>query len=528
LLSETFVRRVEQVFKTAVTACALAAVAACAFVIFKRIAYPYGLEWCESLMLHAVGRVLEGQNLYVKPSVEYASIEYTPLYVYASAAASLLTGPGFLPLRLVSLGATLAVIALIYLFVRKETGNRWFALIAIGLFAALYGHVQGWFDLARIDMLFLAFLAGAVYVLRFHPEGCWSAVTAGFLFFLSWFTKQSVSFMILPLLAYLMLIRPRQALTTIAVFGGSIAAAVLAYNFWTGGWFWFYTFELLTQQKLTPEHWLGFWKKDVFGSTAILVAASVVSGFRGPRSDKGRFFCLFLLAGLLAGCWMSRLHWGSGINSLLPVYVFCIIGFVVWSHEVLKQSAGLSPNRSLPCLVLVFSLLLGQFYSLRYHCNTYIPTEHARRQGNALVDLIASIEGDVFMPAETSLPYFAGKPQYADHVLMLDLFQGTDTAKINELHDQLRQTFQSGRISAIIMTNERPYIALFKDYYVKLQCGLIESAAYQIYVKKEIEPTLGKRLSAVLPIKFDQRREKLHEQSGQANPPEQDFQSSVE
>ena len=43
--------------------------------------------------------------LYTPPTLAYVSYTYTPFYAWVSAAVAEVTGVGFLPLRLVSLGS---------------------------------------------------------------------------------------------------------------------------------------------------------------------------------------------------------------------------------------------------------------------------------------------------------------------------------------------------------------------------------------------------------------------------------------
>src|SRR5262245_48188091 len=71
-------------------------------VAVLRMSYPFELEWLEGLVLEHVQRLLHGRALYVRPSLEFIPLNYTPLYFWAGAAVSKLMGEGFLPLRLVS------------------------------------------------------------------------------------------------------------------------------------------------------------------------------------------------------------------------------------------------------------------------------------------------------------------------------------------------------------------------------------------------------------------------------------------
>ena len=81
-------------------------------VALLRLRYPFQLEWIESGSLDQVRRILSGRKLYARPSLGFVSFIYTPVYFYVSAAAARVLGDGFLPLRLVSLAASLGCMGL--------------------------------------------------------------------------------------------------------------------------------------------------------------------------------------------------------------------------------------------------------------------------------------------------------------------------------------------------------------------------------------------------------------------------------
>src|SRR6185295_9486540 len=101
-----------------------AAFLACYLAIaLARIGYPYELEWMEGGMVEHVRRLVEGRAIYAEPSLEFVSFLYPPLYYAVCAVPSVVLGTGFLPLRLVSFGSSLGVLALMFLLVRRETGE---------------------------------------------------------------------------------------------------------------------------------------------------------------------------------------------------------------------------------------------------------------------------------------------------------------------------------------------------------------------------------------------------------------------
>jgi hypothetical protein len=141
-------------------------------VACARLSYPFELEWLEGGSLQQVDRILSGRPIYARPDLSFVAFFYTPAYYYVAAAAATLIGPGFLPLRLVSLLASLGSLAVIFSFVRRDTGRVPPALMAAGLFAATFAASGGWFDLARVDSLYVCLLLLAAYVLRFgRPAG---------------------------------------------------------------------------------------------------------------------------------------------------------------------------------------------------------------------------------------------------------------------------------------------------------------------------------------------------------------------
>jgi hypothetical protein len=86
----------------ALTMCACYYLAAYCVLGALRMPFPGALEWLESNMYYQMLRVLEGQSLYVEPSLEYVPSIYPPLYFHIAALLARIFGPGFWVLRLIS------------------------------------------------------------------------------------------------------------------------------------------------------------------------------------------------------------------------------------------------------------------------------------------------------------------------------------------------------------------------------------------------------------------------------------------
>lgn len=186
---------------------ALAAVAVLSLAMFlgvalARIGHPFELEWIEGGMRDVVRRVLAHQPLYAAPTIEYVPFLYPPLYFHAAALIARAAGEGFVAMRVVSLVATLASFVLIARLANRGHAGRRTGLIAAGLFAATYAKGGAWFDLGRVDALFLLLTLGAITVLA-GGRGFGRGTAAGGLFALAYLTKQPAALILLPFAAAL-------------------------------------------------------------------------------------------------------------------------------------------------------------------------------------------------------------------------------------------------------------------------------------------------------------------------------------
>ena len=123
--------------------------------IAGRVAYPYDLEWMEGGMLHHALRIRLGLGIYVPPSADFIPYLYTPLYPTLLALFGGATGPSYLLGRAVSIGglvgiAGTALASLLGVAQRPLGPALAGAALALGLFAACYPFVEGWYDRPNI------------------------------------------------------------------------------------------------------------------------------------------------------------------------------------------------------------------------------------------------------------------------------------------------------------------------------------------------------------------------------------------
>jgi 4-amino-4-deoxy-L-arabinose transferase-like glycosyltransferase len=221
------------------------------WIAVSRMGYPFALEWMEGGALVQVNRILAGAPLYVRPSFGFVPMIYPPLYFYVSAAASLVTGGGFLPLRLVSIAASLGSMLLIYRLVREESQGRWAGFIAAGLFCATFSLSDSWFDLARVDSLFLFFLLLSTCLLS--RDRVLPCLLGGLSLALAVFTKQTALGFLLVIGLFCVLPPKRSTLTYLGSAILAILAGIVILNRLTEGWFTYYFPELPSRHAAATD-----------------------------------------------------------------------------------------------------------------------------------------------------------------------------------------------------------------------------------------------------------------------------------
>jgi hypothetical protein len=232
-------------------AAAVAQFARFLYIALSRITFPFSLEWMEGGSFVQVSRLLEGQPLYVRPSFDFIPQIYPPVYFYLSALASKLIGNSFVPLRLVSILATIGILFLIYELVYKQYGSRLGGVLASGFFCATYQLSGHWFDIARVDSLALAFLLLAAYfLLKDRPT---ASMLGGIFLALSCFTKQTMLIVAGVFLIYCLLPLRKHNLLFIGTALLAFVAGTAALDWASDGWYSYYIFHLPGRHNLLPN-----------------------------------------------------------------------------------------------------------------------------------------------------------------------------------------------------------------------------------------------------------------------------------
>jgi hypothetical protein len=428
-------------------------------VVGARFGFPYELEWMEGGTLAHVRRVLSGEPVYARPSLDFVAYMYPPLYYYAGAAVSLLFGEGFGPLRGLGIAATIGCFGLLYRVTFRETGDVLAGALAAGLLAASYAFTGAWLDLARLDAFYLFWLLLATERLT-ADETPVSARQAGFALAVAFFVKQSVLVIAAPVWVLLLWMDRRRAFAALVGAGVPIALGVFLLDWLHGGWFVYYTVQVPsghpTQSGLAAE----FWTHDLLGGFPVALFGAVtycaVAWRGGHARDVGLFAAL--LVGALVATASVRSAVGAHLNNLLPlVGVLGLVGGAAFA-AALREGGR----------VRRFALLgaLAQLLWLGYDPRPLVPTAADRAAGDALVETIAGLDGEVFIPNHGYLARRAGKREFA-HTLGIDnlLLDDLESDARRELELDFLRHFRERRFGAVIIDSDGRYAEFAEAFY---------------------------------------------------------------
>ena len=433
-------------------------------IAIARMPYPFELEWMEGGSVDHVRRILDGKKLYAEPSLEFAAYIYTPLYFYLCAAAAKVMGLGFFPLRFVSYLSSLGCFAAIFWIVRTETRNNVAGFLASSLFAATFRIGGAWFDIARVDTLFLFLLLASLYWVRFGKT-MQASVLAGALLGLSFLTKQTALFVALPVFVYALYADRKRGFVFCATFAAIAGLSTLVLNLIHDGWYWYYLFYLPRRHEMGPVSLRAFW----FGDLARpLPVASLLAGVflfaRFYRKDRTAVSFYFLTgSGMCVSSWVSRLHTGGYDNVFMPAFAAMSILFGLGVHEVLRiLSKGPRKQHRLweACL---YAACLLQFDMLRYNPLRQIPTPDDLAGGRAIVKEIEAIEGDVLVLYHGYLARLAGKSGFSPG-LALHVFLDEGAPATDRFTGDIRKAVEDRRFGAIIL--DEPWT--YSDWFVEI------------------------------------------------------------
>src|SRR5688572_11061550 len=290
----------------------------------------------EGGMLHHALRLQTGAGLYNERPVDFIPYLPTPLYPALLAMFGEVFGLGYTLGRMISVLSLVGIAVVAFVSIcspRYRHVSRLPALagvvLALGLFAAVYPYVEGWYDLVRADTLFLflitAGLAAAVNwanqgeAIRGHGRVAAIATILAFAFF----AKQTGILYVALGGVIVVILAWRRLPTYIATAGFIGLGGSGVMNLTSDGWFWTYIRKIHSAHDFYMDR---FWKS--YGNilwhfralTIVVVIALIVVGYtwlrkppEGTRRELPRQVRPFLLwtSAFAVSTLVGAIGWGT-------------------------------------------------------------------------------------------------------------------------------------------------------------------------------------------------------------------------
>ncbi len=472
--------------------------------VLSRWLYPYDLEWMEGGLLAHAQRLADGSGIYRPPSVEFIPYLYTPLYPALVASLGSVLGISYALGRAISIASIAGIASIMAAALVREAARRpqddrpaaWVgAAMAVGFFAASYPWVEGWYDLVRADSLFLAMVLGGLLALRAwaHASGARVAAAAALLA-LSFFCKQT-GVMYVALGGVLLLVQNWRRLPLYVGVAGTIGLGGTAiFNRATTGWFWTYIYEVHQVHDFNMDRFYQsflniLWKFPLMTVTIavglLVVALSAARLRRLPRSSAALLYWAPVFA---LSCLVGALGWGTQwahFNAYMPAMATGALACGASFLALLGWARELAHARASVIVALVVGGALGlQLLAAWWSPHDFIPTSRDVAAGDALIDRIAEVDGDVWVPYHPWYAHLAGKRLYTHRMGILDVTYGNAWTVSG-----LREAIAERRFAAIVLDNRPPGHDLpGLHVHYRLQTQLPATLRPRLYTGAAVEP----------------------------------------
>ena len=415
-----------------------------------RLGYPYELEWMEGGAVEWARHVTTG-DLYGPPSLDNTPWAYPPGFPAVIALVASVTGWGFLPLRLVSVFASVAVLVLLAAVVTQATGRRIARVAAAGVYVVTYVPSGLAADVGRVDSLVLALMLLGVFAAARARSPAAGLLVAMALAGAS-ATKQTAVILALAVCGWLVVRRRNVGFAAIGSYAVLLAVVFLAAQAWTGGWFVDYVVLLLPGHEVVARHLLTYWVLDLGLMLAPLlvalwwgrrdrepVARQPRRSWLGPAGSVEELLW-YAAAGLLLAGLLGRVHEGGAANTLMPGYagLALLVGLAVGRHPSARLTTSLAVGLALQSAVFAPALVRA------------VPTEADREAGRQVIAALSRLPGRVVLLDHPHYLTLAGKPAGAHLVAVSDLRRGADSRARRSLQLQLA-TSALASVDAVVL-----------------------------------------------------------------------------
>lgn len=437
------------------------------YAVLVRATSPADAEWMTGAIRDHVERVRDGLPLYTAPSAEHVPFIYPPLYYWVAGALAKVM-PLKLACRAVSVASTLAAALAVRTASRGMGASRYWAAMGALTFIASYPLTSYFFDLERVDALFVALVAWAT-ALALRSRTTRAIAIAGALLGVAFLAKQMAAAILLAGAAGLFAARRRRdALAFLA--GGAVVVfvACVALHVQTSGWFTYYCVRLPRTHGMESRRISQFFVFDLAKGFALtlatfhIVSAAVVCGWgalrRSPQKPSEDRESLVrdvpdrlvpfaaLVLGAAAASASARLHGGGWPNVIMAWVCLASIALAVTGERLDRRGAS--------ARLLVRGIVGLQLLAFVYDPNDANPLPKHDREAREVARVVRELEaeGEVVLAGRGGVT----TPRHMHLAALADVLRAGDP-----LPEDLVLALRSRKYAAYII--DEPYELTFES-----------------------------------------------------------------
>jgi hypothetical protein len=274
-----------------------------------------------------------------------------------------------------------------------------------------------WYEIARVDPLFVALMLGGFALAIYAGNSNGRLILSAVFMALAAFTKQTGFIVAIGLSLFLLARIRRRAWIFLLTFDALAILPLFVLNRSTDGWFFYHIFYIGSADPLEIRRLINFLTKELFGVMTGLSVLTLLAGILGVRQwgpkvlhEQPWLFAIGL-AVMISG--LGRMRVGGNLNNRMPAYALLCIVPAIWlqmSPVPLSRGKGILQDSQTPWRNwIAVILILVQFVMGRYDPKRFIPTSAMRKSGDRLLQQISSVKGPVFVMMHPYYNLLAGK-----------------------------------------------------------------------------------------------------------------------
>ncbi|MBY0408509.1 MAG: hypothetical protein K2Q01_12525, partial [Rickettsiales bacterium] len=230
----------------------------------------------------------------------------------------------------------------------------------------------------------------------------------------------------LPACAALALLNFRLGLWAVAACCVALALGIGLFEWFSGGWFSFYTFTVASGHRIDPVMHHTFWQTYLLKEQGLVAAASLLALLHLARQNRriALFYAVLLLSAVVS-IYAACLHKYGFLNNLMPM------------HAIFALVAGLGfvSMRGKWALASGF-LIAAQMAMLCYDPWPLVPKPKMTQYGETFLKVVGEYEGESFMPDLQFVSETQGKKSWSYGMAAYDLLRA-DLKEKNPLKTKL-------------------------------------------------------------------------------------------